>query len=82
LAKIWPTVVVFPDHFSKNPSNQVPPAGIELLPETPEKAALADLPGTESGTLPANEAAELVRVLASLTPEERASLLALVRQAN
>jgi integrase len=61
--------------------SQVPSTGIELLRETREKASLADLPGTESGTLPANEAAELVRVLASLTPEERASLLALARQA-
>jgi len=60
----------------------VPPTGIESSAKSRTKAKSADLPGTLPGTLEAGEAgdlAELARVLAGLTPEERTALLTLAR---
>jgi integrase len=56
----------------------VPPAGIEFPSDRREKADSGDLPGTLPGTLE-GDLAELVRVLSSLTPEERTAFLALAQ---
>jgi integrase len=66
----------------KRGKSQVPSTGIEQTAKRPAKRPAGDPPGTESGTVPAGDVAELVRLLASLTPEERASLLALAREAG
>jgi hypothetical protein len=59
---------------------QVPPTGIEQTTKTPKKSKKSDLPATLPGTLPATgDLAELARVLAGLTPEERDTLLALAK---
>jgi hypothetical protein len=61
-------------------TNQIPPAGIEFSSARRKKASSADLPGTLPGTVAdEGDVAELVRVLSSLTPEQRSALLALVR---
>ncbi len=59
----------------------VPSTGIEQTAKRPAKADAVSLPGTLPGTT-SSDVAELVRLLASLTPEERSSLLALARSAS
>ncbi len=63
--------------------NQVPSTGIEFSAQRREKSESDDQPGTLPGTAAASEAtdlAELVRVLACLTPEERSALLTLAKE--
>ena len=63
---------------------QVPSTGIEKVSQVAAKATTSALPGTLPGTLPdaGDDSAELVRVLAGLTPEERSVLIEAARHAS
>ena len=66
-------------HSPETAKQTVPSTGIELPRDSRENAAVADLPGTLPGTPAAGDLVELLRVLATLTPEERQGLLSLAR---
>ena len=68
-ASVWPETA----------ETQIPSTGIELSRDQAAKREVGELAGTDSGTPPAGELAKLLRVLAGLTAEERASLLALAK---
>ena len=68
--------------FAVDTADSVPPRGVQRGRKKGRKASQPEAPGTKPGTTEPADVAELLRVLASLTPEERSSLLALARSAS
>ena len=66
--------------FAGDTSSSVPPRGDQRGHKTPKNRSSRRSPGTKPGTSqPLGDLAELARVLAGLTPEERSALLALAQ---
>jgi integrase len=69
--------------FAGDTSSSVPPRGVLRGRKNKAMSAAVDAPGTKAGTIaPPADVVELLRLLSSLTSEERSGLLALAREAS